>query len=119
MKMAEIEENTDTRGILQKGALLTKVRRVGRRYQRCYYVDSLITSSAYSGSKKCRSRPGGCQIQINDIVEIFLIRDEGDSPAHKKGKVPSFTVVIGERNQTLQLIAPSVDLRDTWVHGIW
>jgi len=102
---------------LQKGSLLTKVRSVGRRYQRRYYVDTTSLMLAYSGSKKlnCLKTPYQSCISINHILEIH----EDDASLSQKWKnVPLFTVVVGEQMKNLSLIAPTANIKDMWVRGL-
>ena len=100
---------------LQKGSMLTKVRSVGRHYQRYFYVDTTSLMLAYSGSKKFRKRPGQGQIPIKYIAEI---REDDRSPSHKQENVSRFTLVVGEQMKTLTLIAPNADTKDKWVRGL-
>jgi len=102
---------------LQKGSLLTKVRSVGRRYQRYYYVDTTSLTLTYSGSKKmnCLKTTEQSCISINHILEIH----EDDASLSRKWKnVPLFTVVVGEQMKDLSLIAPSANIKDMWVRGL-
>ena len=102
---------------LQKGSLLTKVRSVGRRYQRYYYVDTTSLTLTYSGSKKmnCLKTTEQSCISINHILEIH---EDDENLSRKRKNVPLFTVVVGEQMKDLSLIAPSANVKDMWVRGL-
>ena len=108
-------EMHSTISLLHQGSMLTKVRSVGRRYQRYFYVDTSSQTLAYTGSKRFWKRSRLTQIPIKDIAEI---REDDHSPKHRLEKVRSFTVVIGERVKALNLIAPTAEVKDTWVRGL-
>ena len=102
---------------LQKGSMLTKVRSARRQYQRYFYVDTSSLILRCSDSRKWWKwkRRGRFQIPIKHIAEI---REDDHSPTHRNKNTTSFTVVIGEQMKTLNLVAPSLDIRNTWVRGL-
>lgn len=99
---------------LQKGSTLTKIRSVGRRYQRYYHVDTSTLTFVYSNSRKCIKRPGECIIPISKIMEVRST----ETPSKKKKSTPSFTVIVGEEMKHLKLIAPDPTVKDKWVRGL-
>jgi len=98
--------------VLEEGSMFTKVSSAGRRFQRHFYVDSSLTL-VYSDPKKCWKSP--VHYPIKDIEQIS---EDDYGPFRKQEKVRSFTVVIGERGKTLNLIAKSELIKDTWVRGL-
>ena len=114
-RMAQVTaEMQSAVSVLQKGSWLTKVCSMGRRYQRYFYVDTLSLTLGYSGSRKCWKRPDRNHIPIKHIAEVW----DDDHSRSRKQQQHSFTVVVGERVKTLNLVAPSADIKDTWVRGL-
>ena len=99
---------------LEKGTMLTKVRSARRRYQRYFYVDTSSLMLRCQDSKKCLRRVP-FQIAIKHIAEI---REDDRSPKQRNKNTASFTVVVGDRMQRLKLVAPTPDVRNTWVRGL-
>lgn len=99
---------------LQRGYLLTKVNSIGHHYRRYFHVDTSTLTLEYD-SKKCWKRAGDGWYPIKHINEI---REDDQNAEDRRESAHSFTLVIGERMKTLNLIAPNNDIRSNWVRGL-
>ena len=100
---------------LEHGSLLVVVRSSGRRVRRYFRVDTAAWTLAYSNPLKCWMRSREHKIHIKNIAEIH---DDEQNPADQQGHKPSFTIVFGERMETLHITAPNADVKNKWVHGL-
>ena len=108
---------------LRNGGFLMKVRGKSKVYKRFYVLDEDYLSFGYRDSAKAKAgKEERGKVLINEINEIR------DGPltdvfvkAYKHLKVPEdqcFSVVFGDRHDTLDLVAPDKQVKDSWVNGL-
>ena len=108
-----------TISFLEKGSMLNKVNRSGRRNRRYFHLKRKSWMLAYSNPTKCWKRSDKDKIPIKDIVEILdHEKSSVSSQQENTQNKPSFTIVVGKRMKPLRLIAPDADTKNTWVNGL-
>ncbi|KAI0239686.1 1-phosphatidylinositol 4,5-bisphosphate phosphodiesterase delta-1 [Lamellibrachia satsuma] len=106
---------------MEKGSNLLKVRGKSAKYRRLYSLDPDHLAFRYK-SKKCFSDENN-KVLIRDIQEI---RDGPISDVfvkafkhlHNVKEDRCFSVVIGDKHKTLDLVAQDRDTKCTWVTGL-
>jgi len=109
----------DAVAFVEKGGNLIKLGTNGKKYRRHFFVHPKITALCYTGSRKSRTRPEDTQIwvPIRDIREVVKVDDNAKASQQESGS-RMFTIAIGNDAKIKTLIAPTQDVRDTWVHGL-
>uniref|UniRef100_X1YV20 Phosphoinositide phospholipase C n=1 Tax=Capitella teleta TaxID=283909 RepID=X1YV20_CAPTE len=105
---------------IQNGCVLIKVRGNGSKYERFFRLDDECLSMYYRGSKKIKWLQGNSKDQSKEIGEV---RDGPTSDVfvksfNKLSESQCFTLVIGEKHKTLDLIAPNENAKVSWVKGL-
>ncbi|CAD5121120.1 DgyrCDS9660 [Dimorphilus gyrociliatus] len=137
----------ETVNFLTKGQQLRKVKRSGKVYLRTFLFDTELLRIGYRdricttnkinlylkshkiGSKKfshCASGSPNYIIRLQDIQEVregfnsevFTKCQKGGQGANGADESQCFSIVIGSKYKTIDLIAPDKQKRDQWVQGI-
>jgi len=98
-----------------RGGTLTKLGTNGRKYKRHFFVDLNIMAVCHAGSQTCCKKPSDVRIWV-PISNIKEVERVGDGP--KDGPF-IFTLAVSVGKKPVKtLIAPSRELRDSWVNGL-